>query len=129
MTAYAVYKDSEYWTDDLSIAVEDAIQDIEPEGGFVMVIYEADKVHYKINDFFSADSLVDTMLENAYDEKGEITECWDIPFEKEKILIDRIEKLVEEWANEHDLQPNFYGVKNKREKKINVLTDGGWEEA
>lgn len=108
---------------------EDAIDDVigysNLQIGSVFSIYEGEAVRWEAGDFADAFP-VDSLVDRAYDEVGEYADDWpNCTIEQEKDLVWRIKDMVNEWADENNLQPNFYRIKNVREIKVKLLDENG----
>ena len=68
--------------------------------------------------YVNAESLLEDMIEQAYDCVGEIAEDWCIDYTEITQLESTINTVVHKWLKETDNLPNFYWVKNIREIEI-----------
>ena len=66
---------------------------------------------YETN-YVNGDLIIEHLQENAYDEVGEVAECWldDISTEQRADLNDRLKKAVLEWLKDCEQEPTFYKV-------------------
>ena len=87
-----------------------------PEEGEEIFGWEADKVYFKASDFFHLGS--DDLINNAYDEVGEMSDIWDFSREEENSLEKELKKALDDWCDKNNKHPEFWGVKNEREIKF-----------
>ena len=106
-------------------SIDEAICDVfESENSFsvgdIITVYSGEPVK-RAASYFVRD-IHEDMNERAYDEAGEWGE--DYP-ECNKEQRDELQKMVnaavDEWADKHNLQPKFYGIKNQKEIKAKLL--------
>lgn len=66
---------------------------------------------YQTN-YVNGDLIIEHLQQNAYDEVGEVAECWldDISREQREDLNDRLEKVVLEWLKDCKQEPTFYKI-------------------
>ena len=66
---------------------------------------------YQTN-YVNGDLIIEHLQQNAYDEVGEVAECWldDISREQREDLNDRLKKVVSEWLKDCKQEPTFYKV-------------------
>jgi hypothetical protein len=114
---------------ELNSVVESVFDDPDIIPGQIVTVFEGDSVQYKAGDFAHFWP-IDRLSESAYDSCGDYAENWlhNIPKEQEGDLEDRIKKVVNEWADDYGLHPDFYGVTNIKEIKIELLdTEGNYK--
>ena len=89
--------------------------------GEEVTIYEGEKIPFHHASFFSVDTIVEQMQDNAYDRVPEFSESYleDFTVENKRALQD----LIIRFFNDHAKQPNFYAVVNVKEVKIKVGGD------
>lgn len=118
----------EFNYDDIEDAIRDAFDDPAIEVGAVVIIHEGDAVPHKAGDFAPTD-IIDTLACGAGDDGGEFAGDWpDCTRDQEKDLKQRVRDAVNQWADEHDLHPTFYGVANSREIWVEMTDeDGGYK--
>jgi len=111
---------------DCDAAIQSALDDPEIKVGDVVTIYEGDSIEHKAGDF-AAFWPIDKLKENANEECGEYSESWltHCTKEQEGDLEDRIKAVVNQWADDYALHPNFYGVENIKEIKVELLDEDG----
>jgi len=114
--------------DELDDAIRDAIDDPAINIGDVVTVYEGDAIHFKAGDFtgFTLDAITNT----AYDEGGEYCDGYldHVTKEQGADLDKRIADVVNQWADDHGLQPNFYRVENVKEVQAKFIGgDEGYE--
>ncbi len=109
-------------------ALRDKFDDLDIKLGDVVTIYEGDAVLWKAGDF--ADGFpVDTLSNGSYDEAGEYADEWpNCTKEQDQDLVQRIKDVVNQWADDHGLQPTFYRVENVKEIQAKLTSiDGDYE--
>jgi len=92
-------------------------------------IFEGEEVEHKIGDFVPW--IVDGITDKAFEAVGEHADSWSNKIENlEKEIQDLIKTTLNNWADQTNNQPNFYGVKNVRPilVKIKVDESGNWED-
>lgn len=105
-------------------SIEEAIQDTEI--GETITIYQGQGVRKRASDFCHFDS--DTLVDHAIDNIGEFAEGWlSTSKEQELDLNAMVSAAVDEWADKHNLQPGFYGIKNKKELLVRVVSEYNYE--
>lgn len=106
-------------------AIESAFDDPDLPIGTVVTIDEGDAIPWKAGDF--ADGFpVETLANSAYDEAGEYADGWpNCTKEQESDLAQRIKSAVNQWADDHGLQPRFYRVANIKEIKVKLTSKTG----
>lgn len=122
--------DEDYSYDEIEDAIRDKIAD-HPEltPGDIFTIWEGDAILWKAGDF-AGGFCVDDLSDRAYAEAEESADGWldSCPKEVKDDLETRIEVVVNQWADDHGLQPKFYRVENVCEVKVKVMSeDGEWE--
>lgn len=115
----------------LELAVESFLEDQEEnfEGEAEIQIFEGEKIPRKISQFVPP--LTEYIEDSAYGEGDEASEYWCEKIKQRKAEIQELVKsALDKWADENNMQPNFYGVKNVKSLmvKIKVDSDGNWEE-
>lgn len=111
--------------DELDDAVQSALDDPSVNVGDVVTVYEGDAVAWKAGDFTGF--TLDHISNAAYDEGGEYAEDYlsDVSKEQEADLDKRVADVVNQWADDHGLQPNFYQVKNVQELRFVMTSETG----
>jgi len=114
--------------DELDDAITFAIDDLSINIGDIVTVYEGDAVQFKAGDFtgFTLDAITNT----AHDEGGEYSDGYldQVTKEQEADLDKRIADVVNQWADDHGLQPNFFRVKNVKEVQARFIGgDEGYE--
>lgn len=97
--------------------------------GDIVTIYEG-KVIESVASDYSPNYLIDTLAENAYDECGEFADDWlsGLDNKCKNDLINRVHKVIDDWATEHNVQPTFYMVEDIVEIEIRFTNaEGDWE--
>ena len=126
--------DEEYFEEDISCALERAVESfLEDNDDFVgeteIQIFSGEKVKYTIGQF--CPQIAENLTDAAYSVGDEASEDWinDIEY-KRKDLQTLVENALEQWANQNDLQPSFWGVEKVSSMmvKIKVDKDGNWED-
>ena len=88
--------------------------------GTIITVYSGEKEEKKASNYSTW--IVENLSQNAFDDMSEHSGDWpNCTKEQEKELEDAIDKLVDEWADEHNLQPTFYGIKNQKKIKVKIL--------
>jgi hypothetical protein len=114
---------------DLDEVIEEAFNDPYAIVGHVVTVFEGDSVKKQAGNFANFWP-IDRLKECVYDECGEYAEDWldNCTKEQEADLEDRIKEVVNKWADDYGLQPTFYGVKNVKEIKVELLdTEGNYK--
>lgn len=108
-------------------AISDAIDDPTINVGDIVTVYEGDAVMWKAGEFTGF--MLDAISNCAADEAGEYSDDWpNCTKEQEADLDKRIADVVNQWANDHGLQPNFYRVQNVKEIQAKFIGgDDGYE--
>lgn len=110
---------------ELEDAITEALDNPDLPVGAVVKVYEGDAVPWKAGDF-SDGFPVDSLMERAYDEAGEHAGDWpDCTKEQETDLEQRIKDVVNQWADDHGLQPKFCRVDNVREIQVELTSEDG----
>ena len=95
--------------------------------GEIVTIYQGEAVQKSASDFAHFDHC--DLSEHAIDQVGDYADSWltGVTQEQQFDLQVLIEHAVDEWADKHNKQPTFYGVKNIKEITVKVLADGEYE--
>lgn len=110
---------------ELEDAIRDAFDDARMKVGNTVTIFEADAELWKAGCFADAFP-VDTLCNRAYDEAGEYADNWpDCDKDQEADLEQRIKDVVNQWADDYGLQPNFWQVSNVKKLNVKMLTEEG----
>lgn len=120
--SYAVDRAVEYFLDD----------NPEFEGETEIEIFEADKIKNTISKFLGT-CIADVLAETACDDDdgGEAAEGWASKIIRNSGEIQKtVRDALENWADQTNNQPNFFGVKNVRpiSVKIKIDKNGNWED-
>ena len=108
ITGDTFYEDLDSTCDDLEIGIHE--------------IFQGESEHPKVSDFFDADSLIERIQENAYDNHDEYAE--DYLEDVTKSQKEDLEKLICDWFEKNDLTPRFYRVINVEKIKVEVTESG-----
>lgn len=116
---------------DYQSAIETAIEglDLDFEGETELQIFEGEEVIHKIGDFLPW--IADGITNNCFEKASEYADSWILKIEKHsKEIQELVQTTLNNWADQTNNQPNFFGVKNVRpiNVKIKVDEDGNWEE-
>ena len=121
-----VYSTNEeiYSYSDLDECVTNFIDEISEEDfkvGYIFSVYEGVSSHYKASDF-APSYICEGMGERADDECHEdyAGEWPDASKEQELELLVEVKKLIDGWADKHDLHPKFYRVRDTGEISIKI---------
>lgn len=110
---------------ELEDAIRDKFDDLSIKVGDVVTIYEGDAILWKAGDFADGFPL-DTLSNHAYDEAGEYADEWpNCTKEQEADLTQRLKDVVNQWADDHGLQPQFYHVENVKELRFVMTSETG----
>ncbi len=99
------------------------------EGETEFEIFEGDQIEYKIGDFLPW--IADGITDIAFSSADEYADNWILKIEKHsKEIQETLKTALNNWADQTNNQPNFFGVKNVRpiNVKIKVDKDGNWED-
>lgn len=126
--------DEEYFHIDLDQPLERAVEcflgeNPDFEGETEIELFEGEKVQRTISQFLPP--LVEYISDRAYSLDDEYSENWCEKIEKNsKQIQETISAALENWANETNNQPNFFGIKNVESfsVKIKVDSEGNWEQ-
>jgi hypothetical protein len=117
--------EEEFNYDTLDDAATSALDDPKITVGTIVTLYEGDAIPWKASDFAPGFNL-DTLSQNAYDNAGEYADDWPDCGEAAGSDLDRrIAELVDQWADEHGVQPNFYHVKNVKTIHVKLTNEAG----
>lgn len=108
--------------------VENFLED-NPEfvGETELEIFEGEKINYTIGQF--CPQIAENLTDAAYSEGDEASEDWINDIEsKRKDLQTLVENALEQWADQNNLQPSFWGVSNVSSKivKVSIDENGYW---
>lgn len=117
--------DEDYSFTELEDAIIAALEkDMTIPVGTIITVWEGDAVKCKAGDFPAVD--IESMAERACDEVGECAEDWpDCGKEEESDLNERIRAVVNQWADDHGLHPNFYRISNTKTIKVKLTSESG----
>ncbi len=128
------YNEEDYT--DYESAIEQALENFfldNPtfEGETEFEIFEGEQIENTISKFLPciADELVERACDSDYG--GEYSEYWGSKILKNHQKIQEIVKTaLEEWADQTNNQPDFFGVKNVRPISVKIKIDksGNWED-
>jgi hypothetical protein len=99
------------------------------EGETEVEVFEGETIPHKISEFIPP--LAEYIEDSAYGENDEASESWCEKIKERKAEIQELVKnALDKWADENNMQPNFYGVENVKSLmvKIKVDREGNWEE-
>lgn len=123
-------EDFNNYEDAIERIVENFLDDNpEFEGETELEIFEGEKLSHKIGDFLPW--VVDVIIENAFEAGDEFADNWSNKIEKlEKEIQETIKTALNNWADQTNNQPNFFGVKNIRPISVKIKVDksGNWED-
>lgn len=114
------YYELEYFED----MILELCEDSETSKNADMEIYKAEKVLRTHASFINANSILETISQNAYDEAGEYAEsyCDSIDYlSSDKVK--ELEQLINDFFDKHIGQPNFYTVKNVMKIKYKDINE------
>lgn len=90
--------------------------------GTKVTIYEGDPVQRKHSDFIWCSSIIDDMIERAYEDADDHADGYLLEFRNvegfEKIK--ELNSVISEWFDKNAAQPKFYAVKNVKEIEITL---------
>lgn len=118
--------DEECFNDnEIDDVIEEFIANSDCPAGGIFTVYEGDATLWKASDFLPT-NLVETLAENTYEEAGEYAAGWP-PYTPEQAadLQQRIEDVVDQWADDYGLQPKFFRVENVRQITVKLLNEQG----
>lgn len=114
--------------DDIDEVVESIIdrQDNPPKVGDELAFFQGVSVEKKAGDYLP-NYITEGLTERAWDDVGECAESWlaVVDKEDEKELEDALKAVVNEWADNKGLQPDFYGVSDVKEVSFRVVSESG----
>lgn len=99
------------------------------EGETEINLFEGEKIPRFIGDFVG--DITEQIGDFAYAEHDHYSESWAKKiYERQKEIKEIIRAALNNWADENDMQPNFYDVGKvfAISVKIKVDKDGNWEE-
>lgn len=104
----------------IEVAAESCLGDMtaeQAEETEVLTLYSGEEVLQKFDFFLSVDWLIEDMQNRAYDMCGEGAKDYldDVTEEQKKQLND----LINKWADDNGIAPNFFMIENIREIKVN----------
>lgn len=101
-----VYSEDQETFHECDIVLDEA--DWRNVAGKTVTLYKGISVQKTHRDFINGDSIVEMIVENAYDNCGEFAEDYlaDLTGDDTPTL----EKLIEDWLNVHADDPSFYSV-------------------
>lgn len=111
----------EYWQHDIFESAEECMLDAKENYG----LKTGDKIAigivepYEVN--VDADTVLEELEENAYNQCGEYAESWEPTAEKtedKEKLSEQLTAIVKEWLEKHNNMPGFYNVVEVRVKEI-----------
>ena len=116
---------------DYESAIEMAINglDLDFEGETELQIFEGEEVRHKIGDFLPW--IADGITNNCFEKADEYADDWILKIDKhDKEIQELMKQTINKWADENNMQPDFFGVKNVRpiSVKIKVDKNGNWDE-
>jgi hypothetical protein len=115
----------DYGFDNMVEAAEHAVEFLGV--GETASIWEGEAVHFTASDFARVDT--DDLCCNAADTCGEHAHEWPgATNEQSEDLAKRIKSAVDAWAEEHNLQPVFFSIRNAKQIVVRLTdADGGYE--
>lgn len=109
--------------------IEDALEyaDCDEPLADTLMVYQGTKRNKGIIEFSSSSHIerfLEDVAESAYEVCGDFAEDWLSHVKSEHIneLLEAFDKSLDEWADKHGYQPNFYGVKDIKELTFKVLS-------
>jgi len=91
---------------------------------FCQSIWQGTKVEPKASEFVPA--VVEGLSERAYDDCGEPAEDWPASNQaQDNELRELVQWVVDAWADDHKLQPNFYTVEDTEEIPVRLTQPAG----
>lgn len=113
---------------ELNDAVAEVFDEVDIAIGSVRTVFEGDAIRWKASDFGPYD-IIDTLACNAGDNAGEYADDWpEVTKDQEDELHALVRDVVDKWADDHGLQPNFYHVENVKEIQVKLVSsDGDYE--
>jgi len=117
--------DEDFTYDELDDAITDAFDDSTIDIGSEIIVFEGDAVKFQAGDFTGFN--LDSITNSAYDEGGEYSESYleGVTKEQEADLDKRVADAVNQWADDHGLQPNFYRVANVKKIRVKMVDKSG----
>lgn len=83
-----------------------------------LTLFKGVKAPQNFDDFLCIDSLVEHVNERAYEECGEHAEGYLASVSADQK--DELRKLICQWADKHELSPNFFMVEQIKEVKFSI---------
>jgi len=131
MTKCYSYNEEDF-DDDFSSVMDQKVENfLEDNPQFVgeieLEIFEGEKINYTIGQF--CPQIAENLTDAAYSAVDEASEDWIFNIEsKRKDLQTLVENALEQWADQNNLQPSFWGVSNVLPTMIKVSIDenGYW---
>lgn len=83
-------------------------------------VYSQKFTSCKIADFTSAENILDNVINQAFDQVAEYSDSWIVDVEtrdKSQLNID-LKKVLNQWADQHHLQPSFRLCHNSPMRRI-----------
>lgn len=116
------YSDNaEVWTHDYFDTEEECVEDA--KGNYdvedSICVGEVEKVSINAD----LDDVLERVMEDVYEQVGEVSEGWDISSNKDRKEIyekyeEKLNQLVKDYIKEIDEEPKFYSIVNEHEVKI-----------
>lgn len=104
-------------------AAQEYFMDNEVGVGVIIEMFEGDQVSHNASYYLS--SICDDLYDRASDEHGEIADGWEFSDDEKESLQAAVVKAVDQWADEHDTHPWFFGVDNVRVFKVRAIDEDG----
>lgn len=126
MTEYVYSLDNEryYELEDFEDMLLGLCEDSETPKNSDMEIYRAEKVLRNHASFINANSILETISQNAYDEAGEYAESYcDSIDHLSSDKVKELEQLINDFFDKYIGQPNFYTVKNAMKIKYKDINE------
>lgn len=122
----------EEFNDDFDSAADSAFDYEGVKVGDVRTIFSGVPNRFQASDFFPRiDWIIESAQENAHGEVGEFSDDFLAAQtrEAEEELAASLKEAFQKWADNHGLDPTFYGIKNVKEVKVRIVNfDGEYEE-
>ena len=125
MKTYYSTNEENYPHSDIDDAVDDLLGSGNAEVGDKVTIYKGEGESKKASAYYWADT-IENMLENGYEEAGEYADYWSLDqatSEQKTELEDEIKKVIDIWADKHNMHPRFYNIENQEKILVEILNE------
>jgi len=120
-TTYYSTNDENYCHTDIHDVIQEAADCPDIKVGDKVSFWEGESKILKASDFFYGNNVIENMSEMAYENCGEYAEGWpEIKPEQNKLLITALEKVIDQWATNHDLHPMFGSIENTKKRTATI---------